>query len=90
MALIAVQAKQMVFEFAAQRGLVDPMTGRPTSCEGELSAMLAVYHQLGLVQWEAVPLRSASDPSSIVAASQMLLPLDLVMTEYPLIAANQR
>ena len=89
MGRMALQAKQAVFDMAAQRGFVDPLTGEPLSSENELSSILAIYHQLGGIRWKDVAVSPVDDSLERVSAGTILKVSDLVCAEYPLIATDQ-
>lgn len=76
------------FDTVAASDFSDPITGLHPKCERELSAILAVNHLMGKVQWNQVVAHNVVKKLGI-AASDIVRTEDIVVTEYPLFAQNQ-
>lgn len=65
----------------------DPIRRIRAQTERELTGVLAMRHQLGLIDWGAVELIPVRTDSHIAAASAEIQQADIVLSEYPLFAA---
>ena len=76
------------FDTVAASAFSDPITGLHPKCERELSAVLAVKHLMGKVQWNQIIARDVLTQESI-PSSNIVRTQDIAVTEYPLFAQNQ-
>ncbi|MBM4247506.1 MAG: hypothetical protein FJ148_27580 [Deltaproteobacteria bacterium] len=88
MSKLVQEAKEKLCSVAQRAGFRDPVTGLVPKCEVQLSATLALYHQLGLVDWGQVLLEEP-DGSLGHRASQAIPTDSVVATEFPLATADQ-
>jgi hypothetical protein len=90
-------AREGIFRLARESGFDDPVSHRPVTSEVELSAVLALRSQMGLVKWDRVnfwAIDSQNDADRNARAKRTNTVVASVFdgrhvtTEYPLISTN--
>lgn len=68
---------------------MDPVTGLKPASEIELSSLLCVFHQKGLVQWDRVKLYGVNYEPSKNKADSLFSQSSMMTCEWPLFASNE-
>jgi hypothetical protein len=87
---VATKIKNDLFQRAAEKGFVDPVTGRRPSREVEFSSLLALHHQLRHIDWSQVPLLDLDKNTTYETADAAIPPDSVVAAEFPLFATKRQ
>ncbi len=82
---LVTETKRALFELAAQRGFVDPVTGASPASERALSSLLGAYAQRQLIQWARIPLYRPETRERAGDASALISRPGIFVTEYLLL-----